>query len=101
MSKSFYAVSYRYGKNARCADTGEKIFILHSFESRADRDEWVSDCTVAFESQSGWREAVSYAEIRRYIRRGFYYAGKSRGNGVVIPSAEEDSTRLSAVPVHT
>lgn len=63
-----YAATYRYGRGAVHANSGNPIRSVRRFESTVARDEWVSQ-GGDYRTQAGWREAMLASELTAADRR--------------------------------
>ena len=68
MKRHFYGFEWRpYGVCAD-GDSGQPIGRLHKFDSKAERDNWVS-CGASYRTESGFREAVTSTWCRNMDRQ--------------------------------
>jgi hypothetical protein len=64
----YYAAIYPYGYGMLDGQTGHPIRNIIRFDSRTDRDRWVSD-GPSYTTDPNFRETVTRAEVRRELRR--------------------------------
>ena len=67
-TRRYYAASWPYGIAVN-SNTGEPIWNLHAFTSRAVRDEWVERRPTDYRGNGGYRSVVpsSDADLRRAL----------------------------------
>lgn len=68
-NRSYYACSYPYGV-ASNADTGRRLCTYYRFDSRAERDAWVSDGDP-YRGARGYRQSIRAgdSDLRHALRR--------------------------------
>lgn len=68
--RRYYAASWPYGVAVN-SNSGEPVWELHAFTSRAVRDEWVERSPTDYRGNGGYRSVVlsSDSNLRRVLRR--------------------------------